>query len=369
MKNNISSVLALVFVSVYSNYVVAASPSIKSGEQENTLGNRTTETPTANDIEKELIALSSRIRISDSHEERIELKKRIAALLETQDGIESEQVSQISRALAITAGSPEGVVHSLSKTMYYIQGPSGYSVVMEKLTEENIKNWKEYVRTITHYFRISFPSKEDLSYCVTEEGYPDKWRKYLLTSEGLGFFKSRVEGFKKDTPYDIWVSYITCTNLNALLTEREHGQINEDSVEMIMSIQASNRCNVYSPMGISRTVAGAKKMLFMEESREKQEKKYLSSSIWLHLLSARIVKDLYPNIDTFFTTPIRNMRIILAQNLNPHICFRKPMVIQYGVEFESQYVEIPEDAKKATSFDKNKSIPWIFEFEFLGGGL
>ncbi|CAO4841211.1 MAG: hypothetical protein CNLJKLNK_01068 [Holosporales bacterium] len=148
-------------------------------------------------------------------------------------------------------------------------------------------------------------------------------------------------------------STLTKTDPIKLFEQHQQGFIEERDMDMVMTIQAKSDLNVYSPMGISRTISGAKRM-YQAQKEGTLTRPTVNTSILFHVLAAKIVKNIYPQVDTFKTTPIKNMRLILAQALNP------------DVKINPNNQDTTLALKKVTVGNENdECVPWIHDFEFM----
>ncbi len=207
----------------------------------------------------------------------------------------------------------------LSKEMLFITLPEGgMFVVLEKITDSNIKAWRQYVQN-----EINYDSPELYSIgAVKEDKLEDniKFIKYIKGGAGLSYFKGRINHWKQELTYDMWIAYVTRTSPYDLQKKHLTGEITPDDLDMAMTLQAKDGLETYSPMGISRTIAWAKRM-YADEKAGKLAQQQITTplSVCFHALTCRLVQTIYPAVRTFWTTPTKEMRIILASALNPHL--------------------------------------------------
>ncbi|CAO5675075.1 MAG: hypothetical protein HEEMFOPI_01005 [Holosporales bacterium] len=327
---------------------------------------------------KEAQKLSSQIRVSNSQEERHSLK---GDLIKTLDKIQNQEfIKPFLFALNISDNSD--LVQELSSTFFYIKGPDDYYVVLEKITPENIDAWVEISgRIASKAFLFGDGSDAWIKSQSGTEEEKDRlfeWRKYLRNDLGISYFIKRLETYKyinirnidPSSPLldDMYVAYLTKVDPNVLFPQRAKGEIGTDGwpgndFDMVMTIQAKHGVQVYSPMGISRSVDGAKR--YFQAVKNGTEKKYpISLSTVFHVLSAKIVQHIYPEVDTFMTLPTLHMRLILAQNLNPQLKVNLVESVRLHSLGQAELVPVSMLKKVMIVDEFDKSAPWGKHIEF-----
>lgn len=252
--------------------------------------------------------------------------------------------------------------------LVYIQMPSGKLIVLEKLTAVNQPAWLQYA-TAEYKPYIRLGNFKDLIENM-EEGLEKQslmWMEFRPDISGIQYFHSRIEAGEK-AGYDKWIAYVYGSSAEILIAERKNSSaIIPNHIEMVMTVQASQNYDTYSPMGISRTVFAAKQMLADKNAGRVVEKIKPSLSIWFHALTCKLVQTKYPNINKFWTTPVPNMQRILIKSLLPDM--KSPDLKETASAWRAFFEQEPQKAKLATKVSSNRlKLPWSDEMEF-GTGL
>ncbi len=321
---------------------------------------RNAESPEISEAGKqELLAILTKTKQSTLSESDKQLYVRTAYGLFLNDPrlnaetLELQNIKQSSAPVVIKEG------------LMYLQIPQGKYIVLEKLTPTNLEAWKAYAdNEYTPYMRLS-----NFATILEEmdEG-PQKaslmWMEFRQDASGINYFLARInKGIS--TEYDKWIAYVYDDSINTLLTERNSpAVIPPDNIEMVMTVQVSNKHKAYSPMGISRTVASAKKIYKKRQQGIMEAKMEPSLSIWFHALICKMVQEKYKNVDTFWTTPVSPMRKILTRALFPD------EILPSLKDNAAVWRNIKEETKNrlAKKILENRFIdfPWASDNEFVG---
>jgi hypothetical protein len=210
---------------------------------------------------------------------------------------------------------------ALNGELVVMQTPLGKLVVLEKLTTQNQPAWLKYAETEYTYLRLGGDFDDFMNMPEGPEKEPLMWIEFRKDISGIMYFHSRIQAGIENR-YDKWIAYVYSRDIATLTAERKSAEIiNPDHIEMVMTVQASKDFNAYSPIGISRTVDCAKKMLKNKTDGKSEDKIEPPIAVWFHALTCKIVQTKYSNIDRFWTLPVHTMRRILIKALFPHIKF------------------------------------------------